>query len=358
MPIIRLKNKQELIKAARIHLVRYFAFTNHINYLNAETICVMNGFRKMDTKESTAYYIKRGWMEGEPLKPHGTYVNNCRFVADRQCAIIAHCPFPSVMQLYNDIREEDDIDFKSRYRFLRKGASDDRFLVIARALNAYCRCHPETLAVFSEMDDIPVVMPDDEEQKKALSSWNEAISTMTSEDLQSIDPAPFQPILFKKEFLDFFRSIPGTLILRLTLSILMKYQKYQLLTDEQAEYLLQLSETAINPFEQPVFDEVRDHVLFYHHFLRHGHIEEHLAEMHQHTKPFALLSAIQKMQERKANEAVKILQKYLKLHKQILFTDCYANFIYLSAILQDATPKASEIAATLAKKKILELIRS
>lgn len=143
MPIIRLKNKQELIKAARIHLVRYFAFTNHINYLNAETICVMNGFRKMDTKESTAYYINRGWMEGEPLKPHGTYVNNCRFVADRQCAIIALCPFPSVMQLYNDIREEDDIDFKSRYRYLRKGAPDDRFHVIARALNAYCRCHPE-----------------------------------------------------------------------------------------------------------------------------------------------------------------------------------------------------------------------
>lgn len=352
MPIRRLsdKNVQAKIRDARIYMVRYFALTNVINYFNAEAMCTIKGYRKMDATESTKYYLNIGWMTGEPLKSHGTYISNCRFDNMWRCAVIAHCPLHVVDEIMDDAVTERE----NRRWSKAPNPLEEKFKLLTKALNAYCRCHPEVLGLFTDMDDMPVDAPSDEERAMAQDQWDEMAARITQEDISGVLIDSFIPILKMKDFADFFRSLPENLMRSLMVHRMMKYQSFESLADDEYNLYMLMTEKAKHPEYQPAYDEVHDHLLFYHRFLRHGHIDEHLDQMHEHTKPYALLSAIKLLQSNKANDAWKIVEQYLKHTNLLLFDDAYANFIYLTALQKADTAAAMRTATSLAKKKIIK----
>ena len=351
MPIKRLADKQEEIRDARIHLVRYYAFSNVIEYFNAEKICILNGFRKKDITESTQYYLEKGWLTGEVLKPYGTSVSNCKFDTLRQCAIIAHCPISATEGLKEDLKRGFE---NVRWDSLRRLGEAQKSMKLALALNAYCRCHPETLSLFPDMDDIPVGHPDGNEQEMARERWEEMTSELSTEDIDNVRIDQFFAILAKPEFSDFFRSMPENLIRCLIVHKAVQYQSFEMLSDETYELLLNMTRTAKRPKDQPAYNEAYDHLLFYQHFLKHGHIDEHLSQMHEDSLPCTLLSAIKLLQSGQANDAVKIIEKHLKWKDSILFGDDLANFIYLIALQKSDTASALKTATALSKKKIVK----
>lgn len=351
MPVKRLADKQEEIREARIHLVRYYAFTNVIEYFNAEKVCIHNGFRKKDITESTQYYIEKGWLKGEALKPYGTSISNCKFNLQYQCAIIAHCPISATEGLQEDMKSTLETAGWTRFRIIDE---EKKTLKISLVLNAYCRCHPETLSLFPDMDDLPTEVPDSNEQKLAQERWEEMTAEFSTEDIASVLINQFFFILDKPEFSDFFRSMPENLIRCLIIDKARKYGSFEMLSDETYDLFLNMTQSAKRPKDQPAYDETYDHVLFYQHFLKHGHIDEHLRQMHEHTLPYTLLSAIKFLQSDNANDAVKIIEKHLKLKDSILFEDDLANFIYLIALQKSDTAAAMKTATSLSKKKAIK----
>ncbi len=379
MPIKRLADKAEEIKAARIHLVRYFAFSNSINYVDAENICNLNRFRKKDILETTEYYIEKGWMTGKPLKPHGEYIQGCKLDALYQCAIIAHCPFTKAKTVLADAR---DTSYENIWRHYTENEEEEAFLLIAEALNAYCQCHPETLSVFPDMDDIPtrvskantdvqeksllendlfpdivdkpIAISDEKEERWARQRWEELSQKLTAEQVTGADISPFVVVMDKPEFMDFFRGMPSNLICNIIAHKSLDYQSLNMIPEDILDYYLQLTTTAQRPNEQPFYEEVYDHLQFYQHFLRYGNIDEHLAKMHPHTKPFALLSALKFMNEGKANDAVKTVEACLKKRDLFLFDDVYSNFIYCAALLKADSAASLKMATSLSKKKLIK----
>ncbi len=348
MPVKRLADKQEEIREARIHLVRYYAFSNVIEYFNAEKVCIYNGFRKKDIAESTQYYLEKGWLTGEVLKPYGTSVSNCKFYPLNQCAVIAHCPIRVTEGLQEDLMRGFE---NVRWNGLRNLAEAQKNMKLSLAFNAYCRCHPETFSIFPDMDDMPSEIPDSNEQKLAQERWEEMTSTLTTEDICSIQISQFFAILDKPEFSDFFRSMPENLIRCLIIHKAVQYRSFEMLSDEMYDLFLNMTQTAKRPEDQPAYDEAYDHVLFYQHFLKYGHIDEHLQQMHEHTLPYKLLSAIKFLQSGKAKDAVKVIEQHLKWKDAILFEDDFANFIYLTALQKSDDDSALKKATTLSKKK-------
>lgn len=366
--------KQRLILQARKTLVRYFAFTNAYNYQNAKFICEKHGLRMMDIAETSKYYIQKGWMTGEPIK---TYVSSCSkgcaLTSLYQAAVIANCPIGSMTMILEDSAEEQKDRGYGRYG---RDAVSTGFCLLTKALNIYCRSHPETLAILPaiefetmpmpKMDDgtpdmfpetvveqnvASTSLPNEDEQQTAMELWKEMSAGFKTSDFAGILLDFIVPLACKPEFEEFFQLLPENVIRPIILHKVYRYERYAFIPKEEVEAYLHITEKAWKAESQPAFDEVYDHLLFYCSFLHHGNIDGHLAKMHPHTKPFAQLSAIKLMNEGNAGEAVKVLETHMKSKGAYLYSDSYANFIYLSALLKTDTAAALKKATSLAKKK-------
>lgn len=338
--------KERLAREARIYLVRYFAFANRYNYFEAEKLCLKHDFRKMDIGLTSEYYIDKGWMKGVPLKSYGEGIKGCRLHYKYQCAIIAHTHLDVVDRIKADVDYTND---SILYRYKQDPVR--RFLKVSMALNAYCRCHPETLALFDNMDDMVIVQPDEMEQEVARMTWESISNTLTEEDIRLLPSELMRTIIRCKEFKDFFLGMPGLMLSSLIRFEALDYDKVKMLSDEDYEYLLSLTEKARRDDEQYLYDRARDYLLLYQHFLKHGDINGHLIQMHKETMPFAVLAAVKHLNEGNPRDAVKILDQFRKKYGLTIFGDPYADFVYLTALLHDDSKTSLNTATTLAKKK-------
>lgn len=348
MAKITAKERQENARRARIHMVRYYAFSNVVNYFNAEYICDINKFRKMDVAESTKYYIEKGWMTGEWLKSYGSSINGCSMVPWHQCAIIAHCPESVAAEVISNALDEAG----SGRRRSNTIHAENGDLMLTRALNAYCRSHPEVLSLFTKMDDMEVTMPDYEEQTSASNNWNMLVAQMNIEKLSGATVTFLEPLILREEFRDFFRAMPAAVLSVNVVPKLMQYQRFTMIDDTRYEYYMSLVDTDVVGFNAVEAKDFRDNLLFFYHFLKYGNVDEHLQQMDKLTKPYALLSAIKNLMDGKADNARKAVEQYLKKYKLMLFDDAYSNFIYLTALLKANTEASMKTAVSLLKNKV------
>lgn len=346
----KLKQQQEReqkIVEARQYLVRFFALTDMTSYDSAERVCNRHDFRKMDTTESTKFCIEKGWMMGEPLQRSSR--SQCfTFNPLYQSAVIAHCPLSLADAI---IGEQTTDEEENRWRYFYEEKTVPGFILLAKALNAYCRCHPEVRGVFPDLEDLQTDFPDMEEQEMALERWNELASSLTHGDIANVNITMFMPLATMPEFEEFFQFLPENLVRSLIMAKADKCEQFEFLSEKELEYCLRLTEKAKKPLYQPAYDEMHDYLIFSQCFIKEGKIDETLLQMHSHTRAYALTSALKLMMAGKANDAVKVIETYMKGLKAQLFSDSYANFIYLSALLKADTAASVKKAETLSKKK-------
>lgn len=340
------EQREEDVKKARINYVRFLAFTGIYDYERGSDFSVSSGFLKGDVTKATQYYIDKKWMSGTATRA-SSYTGTCKLDNIRICPIIAFTPIEATEKLLTIVDKINDCD----YYWRKDEDAEDVHLLLTYSLNYYCRAFPDTLSCFNDMDDLPCDMPTEEEMESARKLWEKNKKKLGQTFYDTTDIL-FVRYLFKNPaFKEFFRALPSGIFAYLIEEEFVKYEKLQFLNQEDYNYAMSLLEHDDKDPYSVVFEQITDNIMFFNEFLRKGDIEYHKQRMHKGSHGMVLLQAIEALQNGLHNDAVQLIEAFLKKDKSFIFEDSFSNFIYGLALLQSDSAASYNKAESLLKKK-------
>lgn len=328
----------------RIQIGKYMAITGANNYDQLSSYVYTAGCLKKDITFASEYFIGEGWAYGTVLKSSSNSRDCCHFFPIRQCAIIASINVDEAQMIYKT----------SKNMFLRdKWQENSR--ILAMALNAYMRSHPDTLNVFTPLKDFPISQPDEEEQKRALAlwqHWKELCAKLPYEDstqdlLTPLFAMPqFTTYLMSVEVLTVYKAIRDIYLLHndMVFEPMGSVQNVMMFLERR------LAEPLVKD-EKGIVMSLYDDLVFYQLFLRQGDIARHLSMMHQGTMAHVLLLAVLALEEDRADTMLKPIEDCLKSRGIVCFDDILAQYIHGLILVRTDNEASRKRAETLRRRR-------
>lgn len=333
----------EMLTEARKNIITYIAFCNIFDHDTVADYAYNGGYRKMDVRICSDYYLEKHWLKGDGLKYNQW---NARTEMDERhrFGIIAFTSLYDVQKIEN---------FNRSFNFSYRAGYDKDFLLLTKAFNAYCRMKPVTMKVFQEdMDDFVPVIPSEEEMSDAAAIWEETKKKLRmSESIDSRFANACSLLLHYVCFHEFISALPITNIYDILYDYIEMSSYFgQMNRDsyDTVHSMLKYSEDQADPFtHHSLYD--KSYLLGV--FFKEGNIDKALAEMHSDTFFYSAVVAMKQLQEGQPNEAFRILEQAFKRTGGHASTVEYINFIWGLSLLQSDLAAAQKRAEVLSKKK-------